>query len=207
MMVSHYPMKKFVLPAAGLLMALHMTSCINTEREVGTSKNAQQVFTPAPEGARSRMTERTVLRTVNTTHSFSNSRTKDQFVLQLRGPKIATARAHFIIVSSTGDTLRKEVLPAAVLINAADLDDAATATVRDKEIAILQGMNSFFREDRFVQPAVPRTAVQPENVDAQSWTSVKEDTRAIGFDYPAADGRERRLAFSKKLGRAVVIAE
>ncbi|UYZ64236.1 hypothetical protein [Hymenobacter weizhouensis] len=200
-------MRKIVLPAAGLLLALHTTSCINTEREVGTSRNSQQVFTPTPEGARARLTERTVLRTVNATHAFSNPRTKDRFVLQLRGPKIATSQAHFFIISSTGDTLRKEAMPAIALINERDLDDPRAATVRDKEIAILQGMNNFFREERFVQPAVPRSAVQPENVDAQSWTSVKEDNRAVGFDYPAADGRERRLAFSRKLGRAVVIAE
>lgn len=200
-------MKKLVFPAALALVLLQATSCINTEREVGTSKNAQQVFSPTPEAARARVSERTVLRTVNTTHYFSNAKTKDNFILQLRGPKIATAQANFIIVSSTGDTLRKEVLPATALINNRDLDDPQAATVRDKEIAILQGMNSFFATDRFVQPAVPRTSTQPQNVDAQSWNSVKEDARAVGFDYPSSDGRERRLAYSKKLGRAVVIAE
>ncbi|RSK24067.1 hypothetical protein [Hymenobacter metallilatus] len=200
-------MKKLVLSAVGALSMLQLSSCINTEREVGTSKNADRVFTPTPEANRGRVSERTVLRTVNAAHNFSTTKSKDNFVLQLRGPKIATAQAYFIIISPTGDTLRKEVMPATALINERDLDDPQAATVRDKEIAILQGMNSFFRDDRFVQPAVPRTATQPENVDAQSWTSVKEDARAVGFDYPAADGRERRLAYSKKLGRAVVIAE
>ena len=186
---------------------LQLSSCINTEREVGTSKNTDRVFTPTPEANRGRVSERTVLRTVNAAHNFSTTKSKDNFILQLRGPKIATSQAYFIIVSTTGDTLRKEMLPATALINERDLDDPQAATVRDKEIAILQGMNSFFRDDRFVQPAVPRTATQPENVDAQTWTSVKDDARAVGFDYPSADGRERRLAYSKKLGRAVVIAE
>lgn len=200
-------MKKFLLPTAGALCLLQLASCINTEREVGTTKNADRVFTPTPEASRGRVSERTVLRTVNTLHTFSNTKSKDNFVLQLRGPKIATAQAHFFIISSTGDTLRRELMPATALISAGQLDDPQAATVRDKEIAILQGMNSFFKEDRFVQPAVARAAVQPENVDAQSWSSIKEDTRAIGFDYPGADGRERRVAYSKKLGRAVVIAE
>lgn len=200
-------MKKLLLPSLGALCLLQMASCINTEREVGTSKNADRVFTPTPEANRGRVSERTVLRTVNATHTFSNPRSKDNFVLQLRGPKIASSQAYFMIISSTGDTLRKEIIPATALINERDLADPQAATVRDKEIAILQGMNSFFRDDRFVQPAVPRTATQPENVDAQSWSSVKEDTRAVGFDYPSAGGRERRVAFSKKLGRAVVIAE
>jgi hypothetical protein len=200
-------MKKILLPTAGALVLLQLASCINTEREVGTSKNADRVFTPTPEANRGRVSERTILRTVNAQHTFSSTKGKDTFVLQLRGPKIATSQAYFMIVSSTGDTLRKEVMPATALINDRELDDPQAATVRDKEIAILQAMNSFFRDDRFVQPAVPRAATQPENVDAQSWTSVKEDSRAVGFDYPSADGRERRLAYSKKLGRAVVIAE
>ncbi|WP_426491863.1 hypothetical protein [Hymenobacter sp. 102] len=200
-------MKKILLPTAGALVLLQLASCINTEREVGTSKNADRVFTPTPEANRGRVSERTILRTVNAQHTFSSTKGKDNFVLQLRGPKIATSQAYFMIVSSTGDTLRKEVMPATALINDRELDDPQAATVRDKEIAILQAMNNFFRDDRFVQPAVPRAATQPENVDAQSWTSVKEDSRAVGFDYPAADGRERRLAYSKKLGRAVVIAE
>ena len=206
-MVDFPLMKKLVLPVACALLLVYTSSCINTEREVGTSKNAQKVFTPSPEGNRGRVSERTVLRTVNTTHYFSNTKTKDNFILQLRGPKIATAQANFIILSSTGDTLRKEVLPASALINERDLADPQAATVRDKEIAILQGMNAFFRDDRFVQPAIPKTSTQPENVDAQSWSSVKADTKAVGFDYPGADGRERRLAYSKKMSRAVVIAE
>ncbi|SNR31229.1 MULTISPECIES: hypothetical protein [Hymenobacter] len=200
-------MKKLVLPTTCALLLLYTSSCINTEREVGNSKNSQQIFSPSPEGSRNRVSERTVLRTVNTTHYFSNAKTKDNFILQLRGPKIATAQAYFIIVRSTGDTLRKEVMPATALINERDLADPRAATVRDKEIAILQGMNSFFATDRFVQPAIPRTSAQPENVDVQSWSSVKEDTRSIGFDYTASEGRERRLAFSKKLGRAVIVAE
>ncbi|MBT9392458.1 hypothetical protein KLP40_04720 [Hymenobacter sp. NST-14] len=200
-------MKKLVFPAVGALCLLQLTSCLNTEREVGTSKNADRLFTPTPEANRGRVSERTVLRTVNATHTFSSPKAKDTFVLQLRGPKIATSQAYFIIVSSSGDTLRNESMPATALIRDQDLADPLAATVRDKEIAILQGMNNFFRDDRFVQPAVPKAATQPENVDSQSWQAVKADTRAVGFDYPAADGRERRLAYSKQLSKAVIIAE
>ncbi|NVO31796.1 hypothetical protein [Hymenobacter lapidiphilus] len=200
-------MKKLLIPVAGAFCLLQLSSCLNTEREVATSRNTDRQFTPGLEANRGRVSERTVLRTVTASHNFSSTKDKDSFVLQLRGPKIASSRAYFIILNSTGDTLRQEVMPATALIRDQDMTDPQTATVRDKEIAILQGMNGFFRDDRFVQPAVPKAAVQPENVDAQSWSSVKADSRAIGFDYPSADGRERRLAFSKALKRAVVIAE
>ena len=200
-------MKKLLIPVVGALCLLQLSSCLNTEREVATSRNTDRQFTPGLEANRGRVSERTVLRTVNSSHNFSSLKAKDTFVLQLRGPKIASSRAYFIILNSAGDTLRQEVMPATALIRDQDMTDSQTATMRDKEIAILQGMNSFFRDDRFVQPAVPKAAVQPENVDVKSWSSVKADTRAVGFDYPSADGRERRLAYSKALKRAVIIAE
>lgn len=193
------------LAAAGVVLVL-ASSCLNTEQEVGTSRDPNR-YAPTPEGARARLTERSVLRTVTASRTFSSPKAKDTFILQLRGPKILNAQAHFIIVSGTGDTLRKEVLPARALLDERLMADPQTATVRAQEIAILQGMNAFFREDKFTKPAVPRALPQPEDVDAQAWQAVKEDARAVGFDYVTADGRERRLAFAKKLGKAVIVAE
>lgn len=206
-MVSSFHMKKHLLAAASALLLLQTTSCINTEKEMGNGRNPERAYTPTPEGARSRVTERTVLRTVNASHYFSNTKTKDNFILQLQGPKILGSKAHLIILSNTGDTLRKEVLPATALVDERAMEDPQSATVRDREIAILQGMNNFFREDRFTQPAIPRTAAQPADVDPQAWQAVKADTKAVGFDYVSGTGKERRLAYAKKLQKAVVIAE
>ncbi|TGE28768.1 hypothetical protein [Hymenobacter metallicola] len=198
-------MKKLFLPAACAALLLQTTSCINTEREVGTSQNADKVYTPPT--STSRLNSRTVLNTVRTAHYFSNTKTKDNFILQLQGPKILNAQAKFIIVSSAGDTLRKEIMPATALLDERELEDPQAATVRDKEIAILKGMNNFFREDRFTQPAVPKAAAQPAEIDAQAWSAVKEDNKAVGFDYITVGGKERRIAYAKKLQKAVVIAE
>ncbi|WP_188813902.1 hypothetical protein [Hymenobacter cavernae] len=194
-------MKKLFLPVAFVAL-LQMTSCITTEREVGSAKN-QQKYTPTPGN---RITERSVLNKVNAQHYFTSIKAKDQFVLLLQGSKIVNAQARFIILTSTGDTIRKETIPAAALLKASDLDDPQAATVRDKEIAILKTMNTFFREDHFTQPAIPRAAVQPANVDAQAWSAVRADTKAIGFDYIAAGGKERRIAYAKTLRKAVIIA-
>ncbi|SHK47525.1 hypothetical protein [Hymenobacter psychrotolerans] len=198
-------MKKILLAAACTGLLFQTTSCLNTEKEMGTSRNPDRPFTPTPEGARGRVTERTILRTVNATHYFSNTKAKDNFILQLQGTKILSSRARLIILSSTGDTLRKEVMPATALLDEREADPQAT-TARDKEIAILQGMNAFFREDRFTQPAVPRNATQPAEVDAQAWQAVKADPKAVGFDY-ITNGKERRLAYAKKLQKAVIVAE
>jgi len=198
-------MKKTVLFAFAAAALLQLTSCLNTEREVGTSRNADKVYSPPTETAR--VSSRTVLNTVRAAHYFSNTKTKDTFILQLAGPKIMNGQARFIILSSTGDTLRKEVMPATALLDERQLDDPQAATVRDKEIAILRGMNSFFADDRFVQPAIPKAATQPGEVDAKVWSAVKADTRAVGFDYVTAAGKERRLAFDKSQQKAVIVAE
>jgi len=198
-------MKKILLVAACTGLLLQTSSCITTEREAGTSRDPNRTFTPTPEGARARVNARTVLRAVNTAHYFSNTKTKDNFILQLRGPKILSARAHFIILTSTGDTLRSEIIPATALLGERETDRPAT-TVREKEIAILQSMNAFLREDHFTKPAVPRDAIQPAEVDTEAWEAVKADPKAVGFDY-MTNGRERRLAYAKKLQKAVVVAE
>ncbi|QKG52598.1 hypothetical protein [Hymenobacter sp. BRD67] len=108
------------------------------------------------------------------------------------------------MLSSAGDTLRHEVLPATALISDRTLRDNQSASVRDKEISILRGMNDFFAASHFVQPAVPATATQPAEVDTQAWTSLRSDPRAIGFDYPNGTG-ETRLVYSKQFNKTLVI--
>ncbi len=151
-MISLHSLKKALLIAACTGLLLQTSSCITTEKEAGNSRNANRTFTPTPEGARSRVNARTLLRTVNTTHYFSNTKAKDNFILQLRGPKILNAKAHFIILSSTGDTLRSEIMPATALLGEREMAARPATTVREKEIAILQAMNAFLREEHFTKP-------------------------------------------------------
>jgi hypothetical protein len=205
-MISLPPAKNILLGTAYTLLLLQTSSCITSEREAGTVRDPAATFTPKPARARSRVNENTVLRTVNSSHYFSNPQSKDIFILQLRGPKILSARAHFIILSSTGDTLRAESMPATALLRNQELADPQAATIREKEVAILQSMNAFFRQEHFTKPALPDSATPPTEVDAQAWQAVKEDPGAVGFDY-VTSGRERRLAYAPKLRKAVVVAE
>lgn len=202
-------MKNIFTSLAAAALLLNLGACVNTERETGaSSKDPRTVFTPTPERERARLSSRTVLNTVRASHSFSDPATKDNFVLQLRGPRVLTARAHLIVTSAKGDTLRHEVLPARALLDERTLQDPRVATERDQEIAILRGMNTFFREDQFTQPAVPTSAEQPAEVDTQTWQALRADRAAVGFDYPADISRnERRLTYARKLGRVVVISQ
>ena len=191
--------------AAGLSWLL-ATSCVSTEREVSSSTvDPRTTYTPPAAGSRTRVGNKTVLNTVSTTHTFSNPNTKDNFILQLRGPRVLTARAHFIVTSSTGDTLRHEVMPARALVSEQALNEARAASVRDQEIAILQGMNSFFADGRFSQPAVAAGTVAPAEMDTKAWAALREDPTSVGFDYPGADGAEHRVAYVHKLRKAIVI--
>ncbi|MBF9140635.1 hypothetical protein [Hymenobacter properus] len=190
--------------AAGL--AVQLASCVSTEREVSTSSvDPRTTYTPPAAGSRVRVGSKTVLNTVSTTHTFSDPNTQDNFILQLRGPRVLTAQAHLIVTSSKGDTLRHEVIPARALLSEKALSDPQASSVRDQEIAILQGMNAFFADAHFMQPAVPAGAEQPAEMDTNTWAALREDPTAVGFDYTGAGGAERRITYARKLRKAVVI--
>ncbi|GAA4041754.1 hypothetical protein GCM10022409_29710 [Hymenobacter glaciei] len=203
------PILKFsslVLLSASFI--LQLTSCINTEREASTStKDPRATYTPPAAGSRTRINGKTVLNTVRATHSFSDPNSNDNFMLQLRGERVLTGQAHLIVLNNMGDTIRHEVLPARALLAHADATLARSSSVRDQEIAILQGMNTFFAPGHFTQPAIPSGAEQPAEVDTKTWMTLREDPTAVGFDYTGAGGAERRMAYSQKLGKAVVISQ
>ena len=68
-------------------------------------------------------------------------------------------------------------------------------------------LNTVRASHSFSLPAVPSSASPPAGLDAQDWASLRTDPAAVGFDYPNATGSEQRLAYSRKLGRAVVLNE
>ena len=99
------------------------------------------------------------------------------------------------------------MLPARDLLSKTALVDAHSSSVRDQEIAILQSMNNFFAPGHFSQPAVPAGAEQPAEVDTKIWMAMRDDPATVAFDYVGARGAEQRLAYVRKLGRAVVISQ
>lgn len=206
-------MKSFSFRIAGFVYAavvltFQLASCVSTEREVSNSKvDPRTTYVPPVAADRSRVGTKTVLNTVSTTHVFSNPKTKDNFILQLRGPRVLTAQAHLIVTSSTGDTLRHEVLPARALLAETTLSDAPSASVREKEIAILQGMNTFFAATRFSQPAVAPGTEQPAELDTKTWSALQADPATVGFDYTGTGGAEHRLTYVRQLGKAIVISQ
>ncbi len=186
------------------MLALTLASCVSTERETATSSRGPRTeFTP-PKGQGERVGGATVLNTVRATHLFSDPKTPDTFVLQLRGPRVLTGRLHLLVLSSQGDTLRHEVLPVSVLLTDPTLKDNQSASVRAREINVLRNMNTFFSDSHFVRPAVPAAATPPAGLDAEAWASLRKDPAAVGFDYPGGKG-ETRLVYARQLGRVVLV--
>lgn len=185
----------------GLLAALLLaTSCVSTERETTTpSRDPRTEFRP-PSGKGQRVSSTTVLNTVQATHAFTSSTATNKFLLQLRGPRVLTGKLLFAVLGSQGDTLHREVLPARLL------QDPNAATVRDQEISVLKGMNTFFSPSRFTTAAVPATQTRPATLSPEAWNTLRTDPQTTSFDYPAA-GAQHRLVYSPKLGRAVVLTE
>lgn len=192
-----------VLAGAGL--ALQLASCVSTEREISSS-DPRTTYRPPAAGDRARLNSKTVLNTVSASHVFSNPNTRDNFILQLRGPRVLTAQAHLIVTSSTGDTLTHQVLPARALLAEQVQTDPQGLSIRDQEIAVLQRMNAFFAESHFSQPAVPPGTEAPAEVDTKAWSALREDPSTVAFDYPGMGGAEHRLAYARKLGKAVIIS-
>ncbi|WP_223649569.1 hypothetical protein [Hymenobacter psoromatis] len=177
-----------LLATAALLLTL--TSCLNTERETATAtKGPHTEFTP-PRGRGERVNGATVLHTVRVAHVFSSLSAPDTFVLQLRGPRVLSSRAYFSVLNSRGDTLHREVLPASVLLTDPTLRSNESASVRDREINILRGMNTFFSDTHFERSAAP----------------VGSDAPAVSFDYLGSTASQR-LVYSRQTGRAVIVKE
>ena len=177
-------------PLLATAALLTLTACLNTERETATAaKGPRTEFTP-PRGRGERVSGATVLHTVRVAHVFSSPSAPDTFVLQLRGPRVLSSRAYFSVLNSRGDTLHREVLPASVLLTDPTLRNNESASVRDREINILRGMNTFFSASHFEQPAV----------------SAGSDAPAVSFDYPGPIASQR-LVYSRQTGRAVVVKE
>ena len=200
--------KHSALAIVGAGLALQLSSCVSTDREVSSSnKDPRATYVPPTASSRTRINGRTVLNTVRSTHAFSSPDAKDNFTLQLRGERVLTGQAHLIVTNIKGDTLSHEILPARALLQHSGITDAQGASVRDQEIAILQAMNSFFAPSHFIQPAVPAGTEQPAEMDTKAWASLREDPSAVGFDYTGAGGAERRMAYSQKLRKAIVISQ
>ena len=200
-------MKNTTLWLAAAACALQLSSCVNTDRERATSADPRAVYTPPKASDRSRVSSMTVLNTVRASHPFSDPQRPDYFELQLRGTRVLTSMAHLTVVNANSDTLRHEVIPAQALLSNALLDDPQAATVRDKEIAILKAMNNFFNDSHFVQPAVSANAVQPAEVDTQTWNALLADRTAIAFDFPTMNGPGRRLAYARGVNKTVLLAQ
>ena len=142
-----------------------------------------------PTGAGRRVSTTTVLNTVRASHSFSDPKTKDNFLLQLRGPRILTSRLHLIVLTTKGDTLRHEVMPARALLQGSEAQGSRAMTVRDQEITILRRMNGFFTEDHFAALALPSSARKPAGLDAKAWATLLADPNAISFRIPQRRGQ------------------
>ena len=190
------------LPVAVLLLAT-TAACVNTERDIATSRDPRAEFTP-PRGRGERVSGATVLNTVRATHAFSDPKAPDTFVLQLRGARVLSSQAHLLVLSSRGDTLRQEVLPATALLDDPTLRENQSASVRDKEISILRGMNNFFSDKHFTRLTLPATAAPPADVSPQAWASLRTDPAAVVFDYASPTG-EHQLVYARALGKVLVV--
>lgn len=172
---------------AAVFLLTTTAACVNMSREresATSSKDPRAEFTP-PSGRGERVGATTVLNTVRASHAFSNSRTPDNFLLQLRGPRIVASRLHLIVLKAQGDTLCHKVLPVGAVLDEQTVLRNQSASVRDQEISILRGMNTFFSDEHFTA----------------------DRAGSVTFHYPSGTGSENGLLYSRSAGRVTLVSE
>lgn len=145
------------------------------------------------------------LQEATTTHIFSSRTAPDQFRLQLRGDSVLTGMLGLSIVSAAGDTLLRDQFPATALLDyglSSQYGENPTATQRAAYIR--QRINSFFAADKFSNPAIKPEETFDEDYSSKIiWQEVKQ-MELPGFFYNLYEEDGRRMAYSRRLGKAVM---
>lgn len=135
---------------------------------------------------------------------FSNLKSKDNFILKLTGSSIRNATGTFIIINSNSDTLFYEEFNSIDLVGYG-LSGADTTSFAIEEY-ISKRVSTFFDSKNFMSPALnTNSKFDSDEADSLSWFSVKEDTESVSFYFLIGEENMRAIAFSKKLGKVVVI--
>lgn len=119
-------------------------------------------------------------------HAFSDIIKKDTFKIDLSGKTILDGNVVFQILDFKGKKIYKQSFTGLDMLG--ELTDAEL-TVKQKEDTIREKITNFFKEDRFVKPAIARAETfddaysSPNKSDEKEWNSVKADRNTIGFMY------------------------
>lgn len=143
----------------------------------------------------------TILASSTAKHVFSDPKIQDVFKLTIRGTSLLKADAIFEIVSSPGKVLYHETFKAYSLSN--ELETEGFSQKQEEEY-IRKRVREFFNEKHFLKPAVRlKDKTDSDYSDMTVWNELRANKAAIGFQYLLSYENDRKIAYSKRLGKVV----
>ena len=132
----------------------------------------------------------------STERNFSNSNSKDKFIISIIGNTILEGEMVFQIINSEGEELLNEKYPSNYLIG---FGYDQYTTIAGQEKFIKKRVKEFFKDENFFEPAI--SADEEYDIDYSNeniWNDIKSDPTTIGFYYLIGEERGCRIAYSKK---------
>lgn len=136
-------------------------------------------------------------------HAFSQVDSKDEFYICIKGKSILDGKMIFKITKSDGTVILNEEFPSYLLMNYSFVGDENSE--KDKEEYIKSRIMNFLNESNFIHPAIKPDEVFDEDYSHKEiWEEIKSDQTLTGFSYLIGEEDGRKIAFSKKKGKAVI---
>ena len=137
------------------------------------------------------------------THEFSQPEKKDVFSICIKGKSLSEGKVIFTITSSNGVAIHKEEFPSYLLMDYGYIGNPNS--IKEREGYMKKRIIAFFNEKYFTFPAIKTTENYDKDYsDKEIWDEIKSNKSAVGFFYSIGEEDGRKIAFSKKKGKAVL---
>ena len=147
----------------------------------------------------------TLLYSVQQKHKFSSQQKEDTFSLTVNGKNIFDSYITFHITSWQGKVIYTDRFSVGDLMEFGSLEtDKAYLRNSNDSIAIINSLNHFFDEEKFINPAIKDTADMNGNLEPREvWWPVWKDRSAIGFHYLLGAENGRTITYLKKKEKVI----
>lgn len=142
-------------------------------------------------------------KTIETSHYFSNTNTKDIFKLSMKGENLLASKIEFEIISKSGEQIFRHIFKSEDLIGYG-LIEIEAPTEKQKEDFILKRFYSFLDESNFESPAIEMNEkLDSDYYNADYFNIIKNQTNCVSFYYLLGEEYMRRIVYLKKEKKTV----
>jgi len=143
------------------------------------------------------------LMTIRADHVFSNTATKDHFVLIVSGKSVVDSKVRLSILTHDNRQIFTDSFKASDLLY--NYDNGEGLNIKQKDAIIRKRITHFFSDSCFIYPAIK--IAEPffeDNSDKAAWLDIKSNKDAIGFVYSYGYEGTYAIAYSNKKKKAIL---